>query len=87
MGNRGSKFGGGSDFGIGDIETLRERVLDHAEAEDAIDGLFESLGEVAQVIEFLLCVTEILDIYAALVQLCQVVGGIVQDDRGITVEA
>ena len=38
MGNRRGKFGGGGDSGIGDLETLRERVLDHAEDEDAVSG-------------------------------------------------
>ena len=38
MGNRWGKFGIGSDPGDSDLELLRERVLDHADDEDAVSG-------------------------------------------------
>lgn len=38
MGHRRGEFGSGRGAGDGDIELLRERVLDHADEEDAVSG-------------------------------------------------
>lgn len=48
MGNRRGKFGGGGDSGIGDLETLRERVLDHPDEEDEVAGISNDNSSTAE---------------------------------------